>query len=66
MTAEIKAELIVPMGIVTLSLVALTVCLGVMRRLKPRPLLKIHKTCGVCALISGAIHAILVLALHAH
>lgn len=66
MTAEIKAELIVPMGIVTLSLVALTVCLGVMRRLKPRPLLKIHKTCGVCALISGATHAILVLASHAH
>ena len=58
--------LIEPMGIVTLLLVASTVCLGVLRRLKPRPLLTIHKICGVCALSSGAIHAILVFIAHSH
>ena len=60
------AALIEPMGIVTLSLVASTVCLGLLRRLKPRPLLTIHKICGVCALVSGATHAILVLIAHSH
>ena len=58
------ARLIEPMGILTLSLVAATVCLGLLRRvrrLKPRLLLRFHKTCGVSALVAGAIHAALVL-----
>lgn len=61
------ASMIAPMGIVTLLLVALTVCLGLLRRvrrLKPRLLLKLHKTCGVSALVAGAIHATLVLVAH--
>ena len=60
-------RMIVPMGFVTLSLVALTVCLGLLRRvrrLKPRLLLKLHKTCGVSALVAGAIHATLALVAH--
>lgn len=58
------AGLIKPMGIATLALVACTVTLGVLRRLKPRLLLKIHKICGVCALAAGAAHAALVLCVH--
>jgi len=59
------AELIEPMGILTLSLVAITVALGVFRRRwKPRLMLKMHKTCGVLALASGAVHAALVVFLH--
>ena len=58
------AVLIVPMGITTLVLVAATVTLGVFRRFKPRPMLKIHKKCGVAALAAGAIHATLVMLLH--
>ncbi len=53
-----------PTGIPTLSLVALTVCLGLLwraRRLRPRLLLKLHKIVGFCVLGSGAIHATIVL-----
>ncbi len=56
-----------PTGILTLSLVALTVCLGVfrrVRRLKPKLLLKLHKIVGVSALCSGVIHATIVLLTH--
>jgi YHS domain-containing protein len=56
-----------PTGIATLSLVAMTVCLGLLRKLKrpgPRVLLKLHKTAGICALCSGAIHAAIVLLGH--
>ena len=56
-----------PAGILTLSLVALTVCLGLLRRvrrLRPRLLLKLHKIAGICALCSGAIHATIVLLTH--
>jgi len=56
-----------PTGILTLSLVVLTVCLGLLRRvkrLKPRLLLKLHKIAGVCALSSGAFHATIVLLTH--
>ncbi len=59
--------LVRPMGIATLSLVALTVLLGLLRRvrrLRPRLLLRIHKTTGVIALISALIHAGLVLFAH--
>ena len=53
-----------PTGALTLSLVALTVglvWLRRVRRLKPRTLLKLHKIVGVCALCSGAIHAMIVM-----
>ncbi len=56
-----------PTGILTLSLVGLTVCLGLLRRvrrLKPRLLLKLHKIVGVCALCSGVVHATIVLLTH--
>ncbi len=56
-----------PTGILTLSLVGLTVCLGLLRRvrrLKPRLMLKLHKIMGFCALISGLIHATIVLLTH--
>ena len=58
------AGLIEPMGICTLALLAVTVALGVFRRLKPRPMFKWHKILGVAALVSGAVHAILVLLAH--
>lgn len=57
-------DLIVPLGITTLTLVSLTVILGLSRRLKPRPILKVHKLCGLLALLAGATHATLVLWLH--
>lgn len=60
-------RLIEPMGALTLSLVAATVCLGLLRRvrrLKPPLLLRVHKTCGVSALVAGAVHAALVLVAH--
>jgi len=56
-----------PTGILTLSLVALTVCLSLLRRvrrLKPRLLLKLHKIAGISALSLGAIHAMIVLLIH--
>ena len=59
-----SASLIVPMGIATLSLVAITVFLGLFRRLKPRLMLKWHKRTGVLALLAGTIHAVLVLVAH--
>ena len=54
-------ELIEGMGITTLSLVALAVCTGLLRRLRPALLLKVHKAAGVLALAAGAVHATLVL-----
>ena len=57
------AELIVPMGILTLTLVAVTVCLGFCRRVNPK-LLKWHKRIGPVALLAGAAHAIIVLLSH--
>ncbi|RKY28394.1 MAG: hypothetical protein DRP83_00810 [Planctomycetota bacterium] len=61
------AQLAKPTGIATLSLVALTACLGLLRRLR-RPSLKVplqlHKIAGICALGSGAIHAAIVLLTH--
>ena len=57
-------SLIVPMGIATLSLVAVTVFLGLFRRWSPKLMLKWHKRSGVLALLAGAIHAALVLLAH--
>ena len=58
------AGLVVPMGIATLALMTVTVCLGLFRRRNPGGLLKWHKRCGPAALIAGAIHALLVLLAH--
>jgi len=58
------AALIKPMGIATLSLVAITVCLGLFRRKNPKLLLKWHKRLGPTALLVGAIHAVLVMLAH--
>jgi hypothetical protein len=53
-------RLVGPAGAVTLALVIATVATALLRRLKPRPLLKVHKVLGVCALISACVHALLV------
>ena len=60
----LMAALIRPMGIATLSLVAITVCLGLFRRRNPKLLLKWHKRLGPTALLAGAIHAVLVMLAH--
>jgi len=60
-------KFIKPTGIATLSLVAVTVCLGFLKRVKrfrTRLVLRIHKITGVCALAAGATHATLIFALH--
>ncbi len=56
-----------PTGILTLSLVGLTVCFGMLRRirrLKPRRMLTLHKIIGFCAMGSGLIHATIILFTH--
>lgn len=58
------AKFIKPMGILTLSLLAITVLSGILRRKNPKLLLKWHKRCGITALITASIHAILVLIAH--
>jgi len=53
------------MDVFALSLVALTVGLGILRRRwRPRVMLRIHKVCGVAALASGVVHATLAIILH--
>lgn len=61
---SILSMLIVPMGITTLLLIAVTVFLSVFRKLKIRFMMKWHKRAGIITLISGAIHAIMVLIAH--
>ena len=61
------AKLIVPTGIVTLSLVAVTVLLAVLRRVKrfkARVVMRVHKVTGVSALITGILHAALIVFFH--
>ncbi len=62
--AAALAALVKPMGITTLSLVALTVVLGLFRRRSPKLMLTWHKRVGPTALISGVVHAVLVLVIH--
>ncbi len=53
-----------PTGILTLCLVALAVLLALLRRVKglgARFMLQLHKIVGVCALASGAVHAVIVI-----
>lgn len=61
---SILPNLIAPMGIITLSLVAITVFLSVFRRINARLMMKWHKRTGITALITGVIHLILVLIAH--
>ena len=61
------AGLIAPTGIITLSLVAVTVLLALLRRVrrfKARVVMRIHKAAGVSALISGILHASLIVFFH--
>ncbi len=60
----ILSKLIVPMGIVTLSLVAVTIFLSIFRRINVSLMMKWHKRTGIAVLIAGVIHAILVLIAH--
>ncbi len=53
-----------PMGITTISLLVLTVLVGLFRRKNPKTLLKWHKRFGITTLISAIIHATLVLVAH--
>ena len=60
-------SLVKPMGIATLSLIALTICLGLLRRvrrLNTRTVMRLHKISGICALCAGAIHATIIFVLH--
>ena len=57
-------KLVKPMGIVTLTMIILTVSAGLLRRKKPKFLLKWHKRLGVLTLITALIHATLVLLTH--
>lgn len=60
-------KLVEPAGILTLSLLAVTVCLGVLRRVKKlgsRQVLRVHKIAGVAALVSGVLHATLIVLVH--
>jgi len=61
---SILSKLVVPMGIATLSLVAVTVFLSIFRRINTRLMMRWHKRTGITALITGAIHAVLVLIAH--
>ena len=61
---SVLSKLLVPMGIVTLSLVAVTVFLSIFRRINTRLMMTWHKRTGMTALITGAIHAVLVLIAH--
>ncbi len=58
------AKLIKPMGIITLSLLTLTVMAGLFRRKRPKFLLGWHKRLGITTLVSAIIHLILVLTAH--
>lgn len=55
---------IVPMGIVTLTLLITTVAAGLFRRRRPSFLLKWHKRLGIATLICALIHFSLVLIAH--
>jgi hypothetical protein len=58
------AQLIKPMGIITLSLLVLTAAGRLFRKKVPKFLTRWHKYLGITTLISAFIHAILVLIAH--
>ena len=49
------------LGFVTGALLIGTVSLGVLRRINPGRLLKIHKLCGIATLLSALCHATIML-----
>jgi hypothetical protein len=53
-----------PVGVLALTLLAATVSLGILRRKKPKLLLKWHKRLGIATLIVALIHLIIVLIAH--
>lgn len=60
-------SLIKPLGIATLSLIALTICLARLRRvrrLNTRLVMRLHKASGVCTLCVGIIHATIIFVFH--
>lgn len=66
-TGLFLVRLIVPTGIATLSLVAATGLLAVLRRVKrfkARVVMRVHKIAGVSALVTGIMHAALIILLH--
>jgi YHS domain-containing protein len=58
------ARLIKPVGVATLSCLVLTVAAALLRRKKPRFLLKWHKHLGITTLVLAIVHFILVLIAH--
>ncbi len=56
-TESLLEELVAPLGIVTLALVAGTVSLGVFRRIKPKVMFQWHKIIAFAALIAALVHA---------
>ncbi len=58
------SQLVKPAGITTLSLLIITVSAGLLRRKKPKLLLKWHKRFGIITLVSAIVHAVLVLIFH--
>ncbi len=58
------ARLIKPVGVATLSCLVLTVAAALLRRKKPRFLLKWHKHLGITTLVLAVVHFILVLIAH--
>lgn len=58
------ARLIKPVGVATLSCLILTVAAALLRRKKPRFLLKWHKHLGITTLVLAIVHFILVLIAH--
>ena len=58
------AGLVKPVGITTLSLLVVTVSVALLRRKRPKLLLKWHKRLGIITLLFAALHAIIVLIAH--
>jgi YHS domain-containing protein len=56
-------SLIAPLGIAAFGAVAATVLTGLLRKLRPRFMLKLHKVLGVIALIVAAFHGSIVILL---
>ncbi len=63
-TGLMLARLIKPIGVATLSCLILTVAAALLRRKKPRFLLKWHKHLGITTLVLAIVHFILVLIAH--
>jgi hypothetical protein len=56
--------LIRPAGILTFSLLVLTVTVGLLRRKRPKLLFKWHKRLGIATLVAAALHLLVILMAH--